>query len=168
MLKKSFTGIFIILAVLTVWSLMFYGLPFIIYGVAPAEKTLFKEADPYGSVFIHFHDVIVKKNNGQEIITTVAVEPEENNKWFQVKVQPDLKCTLLSVRPEFSSRIYGGGILTRANQVTVWVSSPEEKILWERWAQKVEKDYWDYKKTEEGKLPEVKEKPTCRKIIPPV
>jgi hypothetical protein len=125
--------------------------------ILTTEKTTFGSASTSSKsqTRIIFYDVYLKKTFGGNIKRDVYVCLEKDE-WFNVVIDKKLKGTKISIIPTLDSRL---GVVTYAKQVTIWVSTPEEKELWGKWAQKSEEECLKTEKKEN-------EKPPLKKIMP--
>jgi hypothetical protein len=131
-------------------------------GIITKEKTTFEGVSSDGEIMVKFEGVYLDRIVGQPVKTNVALFPNiDDRSWIEIKIDEKLEATLISVYPEFSQRLFRPYSYASAKKVIVWVSSEQERKSWEKWARKVESDYWDdiRKKTA---------KPTAKKITPTI
>ena len=60
---------------------------------------------------------------------------------IQVKKDSGISGTLLSVKPTLFSRLFADSWRYNAKEITIWVSTDEEKVKWENWLREVDVAY---------------------------
>ncbi len=157
--RLLFVGIGTVLCVFVIFCFS-YTRSTALCGYKDTLNTTFKGVSSSGYCFIRFNDVYMEKNIGSAKVMDVWIKPGRGDSdWISIKVDSKKEGTEISVFPTVNSKKASGIISVEAKRVEIFVSNQEEKAAWEKWARKVEREYWDYQEQKN-------KKPKLKKIIP--
>ncbi len=100
------------------------------------EKTPFGEVDRVSECVV-FRNVCLEGLFGGHFETDVWLDPVLDT--IEVKIDPGLAGTAISVFPALTSRIFEQFVGYSAGKVIVWVSDERDKLMWETWVDKAKK-----------------------------
>ena len=114
-------------------------------GITNTEKTTFEGVDPNGNVFIVFYKVYFNRAIFKNIKTDVVLYPKcLNTDWIDIKIDPKLTGTLISIYPSCAERLLFSSMYIKAKKVIIWVPNKEDKLIWTAWSKKVTREYIEY------------------------
>lgn len=129
-------------------------------GVRSADKTPFEGVgNPiYTYTSIDFKGVRLQTLLGTEFKKEVSAKLD--GALISVIVDSKILGTAISFTPSLGARIVGCSFSCWAKEVTIWVSSEEERLLWEEWLDSSKAVYFN-RMRKESQLPQL------QKITPP-
>lgn len=138
-------------------------------GVDYTEKTPFEGVYPTSQqrIYIEFKGVWLKRAHLASLLLgsgnikmDVWVKPSALGLGqIVVNIDPRLSGTVLSVTPNYESRLFSPFVSVIAEKIAIWVATDEEKLQWERWVRESEESYFAYQHKERAQ-------PSLKKIIP--
>lgn len=70
----------------------------------------------------------------------------------EIQIDPNISGTAVDVSPYFSSHFLGSRDLTRAKKATIWVTTEEEKVKWDKWLAETIKSQQFQRQDEKGQV----------------
>jgi len=118
-------------------------------GIRTTEKTICDGLRLTEHSYIEFKNVWLKRIFHENIRGNVWVRPSKpNENMIIVKIDPELSefDRIITVIPDFLSRIFRNAVSYDAKKVIIWVPDEKNKIMCEKWIKSIEKQYFINKK----------------------